>query len=612
LVPDHFFNGVLPEDIFYRDDGAQAMERLKSIYLLASIVLAAVLAAVPAMGQQAAPHDPLAGTVAVVGDVGNCNTYPVPTGTTLTVRQAVINAGLLSESVNVTVIRKAQDRPQWTQPVSATSTDNGEPVERGDVLVVQAMSPLTAAVRKNAALRSNSGVVVVSLEQDGIVIGDVLEQTNNPPPTDGQLRVICRFPGQTPISKAELYHPIAHGDVISISRNNRTVPKGFGSMSPTVSEWKSGGAAAARDPFMPDTVPLSNSTLTGSPSIFQSSQLPTTQEPLMILPVQDGESPKADNLVSDLNGKALTDFVPAISISQSEDVADAGAADNRTGSDSESMSVAPIAPPEIQLEAVTNPLETAFNPWNLVFIGGLLLAGTLILAGTLKPEPDDNTEFSSTSSSTTTSDAMHVGSAAASRRMWTESPRPGNVAMPLSKTSETLAKNEPEIRVRAGVRAAKALVAGHEWFSGDWHGQVVSSAVPSQGETLVALPGNERSEPVSEVLSVKTLSADEQSFSDFEDLLQNRLPIDLCEVQFPLRAALFGKPKGPRRLRIDAAHAAIPAPHMNLSSVKRRELPPVAANVAAGQSAVAHMQPVAESSGSLDRALHFMQERTES
>ena len=332
----------------------------------------------------------------------------------------------------------------------------------------------------------------------------------------------------------------------------------------------------------------------------------------MILPVQDGESPKADNLVSDLNGKALTDFVPAISISQSEDVADAGAADNRTGSDSESMSVAPIAPPEIQLEAVTNPLETAFNPWNLVFIGGLLLAGTLILAGTLKPEPDDNTEFSSTSSSTTTSDAMHVGSAAASRRMWTESPRPGNVAMPLSKTSETLAKNEPEIRVRAGVRAAKALVAGHEWFSGDWHGQVVSSAVPSQGETLVALPGNERSEPVSEVLSVKTLSADEQSFSDFEDLLQNRLPIDLCEVQFPLRAALFGKPKGPRRLRIDAAHAAIPAPHMNLSSVKRRELPPVAANVAAGQSAVAHMQPVAESSGSLDRALHFMQERTES
>ena len=85
----------------------------------------------------------------------------------------MLNAGLLSESVSVTVIRSAQDRAQWTQLVSATSADNGEPVESGDVLVVQSMSPLTAALRKNAALRTDSGVFVVSLEQDGIVIGDV-------------------------------------------------------------------------------------------------------------------------------------------------------------------------------------------------------------------------------------------------------------------------------------------------------------------------------------------------------------------------------------------------------------------------------------------------------
>ena len=584
------------------------MERLKSIYLLASIVLAAV----PAMGQQAAPHDPIAGTVAVVGDVGNCKTYPVPPDATLTVRQAVINAGLVSESVNVTVIRTAQDRPQWTQSVSATSTDDGEPVESGDVLVVQSMSPLTAPVRKNAAVRSNSGVVVVGLEQDGIVIGDVLNATNNLPPTDGQLKVICRFPGQTPIAKAELYHPVAHGDVISVSSSNRAVLKGFGRRSPAVTEWKGGSSTVARDPFLPNSVPSSNPTLTGSHPMFPPLQLPASQEVSMIVPMQGGESTEAGGIVAIIDGKTHSDFVPALPVSQSGDVADADAADNKISFDSKSPSVAPIAPSEIPIEAVTNPTEPAFNPWNLVFIGGLLLAGTLILAGTLKPEPDDNTEFNGSPSRTTTSDGMPVVTAAAMRRMWTRSPRSSNVALPLSQTAETFTKDAPESQVGAAVPVAKALVGGHEWFSGDWHGQVVSGEVPSQGETKIALSANERSEPVSEVLSVKTPLADEQSFSDLEDLLQNRLPIDLCEVQFPLRAALFGRPKGPRRLRIDAAHAAIPAPHLKLSPDKRREQTPAAANAAAAQSAAIHTPSVVEASGSLDRALHFLQERTES
>ena len=55
----------LPEHILYHDDGVQAMERLKSVYLLAMIALAAV----PAVGQQTSPHEPSNGTVAVVGDI---------------------------------------------------------------------------------------------------------------------------------------------------------------------------------------------------------------------------------------------------------------------------------------------------------------------------------------------------------------------------------------------------------------------------------------------------------------------------------------------------------------------------------------------------------------
>ena len=87
------------------------------------------------------------------------------------------------------------------------------------------------------------------------------------------------------------------------------------------------------------------------------------------------------------------------------------------------------------------------------------------------------------------------------------------------------------------------------------------SPVSGQG-TLSWLQSRPQGTGLATEKSVKALSADEQSFSDLEDLLQNRLPIDLCETQLPLRVALFGKPAGPRRLRIDAAHTAIPAPHM--------------------------------------------------
>ena len=58
-----------------------------------------------------------------------------------------------------------------------------------------------------------------------------------------------------------------------------------------------------------------------------------------------------------------------------------------------------------------------------------------------------------------------------------------------------------------------------------------------------------------------------------EDLIQNRLPMELSETQLPLRINLFGKPEGPRRLRIDAAHSTIAPPHMASAAAraKRRE-----------------------------------------
>ena len=107
-----------------------------------------------------------------------------------------------------------------------------------------------------------------------------------------------------------------------------------------------------------------------------------------------------------------------------------------------------------------------------------------------------------------------------------------------------------------------------------------------------------------------------KDFSDLEDLLQNRLPIDLCQVELPLRISLFGRPAGPRRLRIDAAHSRVPAPHMNMSSERRRdESVTVSAQRSAfempSQEEQAGETKSAATSASLDRALHYLQDRTD-
>ena len=569
------------------------MERLKSVYLLAIIVLEAG----PAVCQQPRPNDPRAGSVVVIGDVERCQTYPIPIGSTLTVRQAVLNAGLLSDIVKVTVIRSSQDRAQWTQVISATSADSVERVKNGDVLVVQSMSPLTAGVKSNAALRTDTGVDVVGLEEDGIVIGDVLKATNNLSLADGQLKVICRFQGQSPITKAELYHPIAHGDVISISRGNRTTLNGFGSMLPSVSEWKSSSAAETQDSFIPNAEPSNNSPFSSSEPTSQPFRFPSPTTGPMLLPIQEAATPEAEVAEGEDDADISAIVVPAFTISQSEDVADAAAADSHVNSASDTSTVAPIAPQEMQIDAVNDSTSTAFNPWNFVFIGGLLLAGTLILAGTLKPEPDDNTEFSHDASRTTNLNAVPTP-----QRKFTESPRKPNLVPPATETAMPSVVIESEIGKAAAAEPAKALVAGHEWFSGDWHGPVDTSNLQQRDESSVSYSATSSS-------SSKDVEAviDDAGFSDLEDLLQNRLPIDLFETQLPLRVVLFGKPAGPRRLRIDAAHSTVPAPHMNSAANTRREQP-----VAATTAAAPHTQTVVDSSGCLDRALHFLQERTES
>ncbi len=628
------------------------------------------LTAGPVLAQQSASSPPPAGFVAVVGDVEHCGNYPVPGDSPLTVRQAVQNAGMVSDSVNVKVIRATQDRAQFTQVISASSFDNGEPVENGDVLLVQSMSPLKAEVRKNAALRTNSGVIVVGLEEDGIRIGDVLLYAQTEPPSDGQIRVISRFQGQPPILKAELYSATSHGDVISISHDNRQVLKGFGNMAPSVSEWKNTSAA------LPSTLTSDASSYTGvdfshpaDSSNSQSFEFPASPADTMFLPVSGDDTLESSAFATDADDES-TAPTNALPISQSEDVADTTnetTADDKISFASESDDIAPVAPAEIKTGLVAATRSSNFNPWNLVFVGGLLLAGTLILAGTLRPDPDDNGKFIETAVRESIANSKRFNSTPTAPQKPTASPMwqtTQKAELPTEKSEEVMKspiasaaaefEKSAEIQTAAPATIANSLVARHEWFGGDWNGRVVqSNDVPNETAACVdsivnvAIPEAPAfQECVAEIQKTETstksvteeLSAadvivndtaameivsvnadsvasadavtnenkDQSEMSALEDLLQNRLPIDLCEAQLPLRIALFGTPTGPRRLRIDAAHKTVPPPHVNLTADKRREQ-----QVAAIASA-APKQSTADSSGGLDRALHFLQERTES
>ena len=645
------------------------MERLKTRILLVVIGLTAG----PILAQQLASSPPPQGFVAVVGDVERCQNYPIPADSALTVRQAVQNAGLVSEKVNVKVIRATQDRAQFTLVISASSADSGEPVEDGDVLLVQSMSPMKSEVRQNAALRTDSGVVVVALEEEGIKIGDVLLYAQTAPPADGQIKVISRFQGQPPISKAELHSPTVHGDVISVSLDNRRVLKGFGNMAPSVSEWKNQNAAlptpltTATSSDTGISFPLSNVT-----SNLQPFEFPSSPANSMFLPVPGDNTPESSAFASDVEGESSTS-TNALPISQSEDVADIAretTADGKIAFASESTAIAPIAPAEIKTGVVTATKSSSFNPWNLVFVGGLLLAGTLILAGTLRPDPDDNSKFIETAARESIAISKRLSSTQSDTQTPAASPiwqTTQKVELLAEKSEEviksTIASTATELEKSAEIQTTvpaktetteNSLVASHEWFGGDWNGRVVSSddirkhstpcvdsiinveisKAPAFQKSLAEIQKTETStKSVAKELSAADVMSDataaleivsaiaeivaigdadtkqiesQSTTSALEDLLQNRLPIDLCEAQLPLRIALFGTPAGPRRLRIDAAHKTVPAPHVNLTADKRREQP------ATVTAAASPKQSIADSSGGLDRALHFLQERTES
>jgi hypothetical protein len=634
------------------------MGRLEIVLLFAAIAVIAQTASgqSQAISSEQTTGPSQAAAYVVIGDVQNCDYYPLHPSTATTIREAVSAAGLLNDSSNVAVLRGTQEQAVWTQIISSGVADSGEKVLAGDVLVVQSLQPVKAERRQNAALRTDAGVIIVALADESIAVGDVLQQTGNLAAASQNVRISFRFQGRTPTVNAALTDRVFHGDVISISQTSRRTLKGFGKMSPAFSEWAAPGTAAplvsdnakSQVPLTPMSLP--SQTQLQMPNLFDQN-LAQPAEPVDPAEEANG-SPQGDSLSADSSSGFSVQPISQAAPSSAVEAADMAA---------------PAPPVEIPIADVSSLEQQASGPgfWNLVFVGVLLVAGILILAGSLKPDDEHTTE--------------HTGSAEQSRAAVPPltlfngpSSPPEEISIPagaeqvakkLSIGSRHFAASGTTVSIAEthtlpAPTPKTALVAAHEWFGDEWRNQasvgMTASAPLMELPVMPAICKPEKAEDFSttqhslagsgdSIAEAATITPPPRSVSaqssgsidqrhavsveskapfqsevtnvlpaaeqidGLDELLQNRLPVDLCAAQLPLRVSLFGKAAGPRRLRVDAAHTRVPAPHINVGAERKREEPAMATI----SDRIAERTTIAET-GSLDRALHNLQDRIDS
>ncbi|MCH2200564.1 MAG: hypothetical protein MK102_01230 [Fuerstiella sp.] len=202
-------------------------------------------------------------------------------------------------------------------------------------------------------------------------------------------------------------------------------------------------------------------------------------------------------------------------------------------------------------------ISAAAPVWNGIFIFGLLGSVALILTGWLKTHRESSPVETQTTDSQFDLQSLQEISA-------TQAPD-----MSASITHDTVdsASRPPELTTQEGSPS--------------------DQSPPSAPVTDKADPDDK---PSSKVVN------------DLEDLIRNRIPIDIQQADLPLRVTLFGRPLGPRRLRIDAPHTRIDTP--KFATVSRTE-----GTSPQKSSSTSSLDQERRDGMSLDRALNSLNEQ---
>jgi|GEM_PF-1740692 len=511
----------------------------------------------------------------VLGDVARPGKFAVQAETT--VRGAVAGATPLGDSVNVTILRQGQQRAQWSRAIRMSAADTTERVTDGDVLLVESLSPLNQQPARNAVVRSAGVTTVVSLEDNGVTVNDVLVGLGIPAGPGARLSLSARLRSQPPMNPASLSTVVQHGDVISVSQADPSAEQSTversntAAVRPAFSEWGGTVSPAAPVPQVPPIPNMSAASAgqpaTGMPGMSlrpDAAGLPLTSGAdagqaaagLGFGGGSDGYPEPTQGAAGGI-GSGLPPAVPdresrelltleeqlrmqPIAGELSTNVAAGGAAVPEPPAVASDRNVVTLAVPEpgkvtSAPRAVSQAVNAAGNQLlNGFVVAALLLSGCWVLA-----------------KSVTVS-----GHVISDRRVEAVA---GPVMGPQPQVPQPMV-NQPVVNqpiVNQPIVNQPVLAA--------------SVCEPPAQVSVVAPPGE------ISILRGGALAADMSSWSavpgglsslsaaavrdGIEDLLRNQVPVESSAVRLPAGVQIYGRPNRPQVLRLDAPHVAVSGPH---------------------------------------------------
>lgn len=561
--------------------GCDAMDRLKTLFIFAGLLTTSSVHA-----------DTVRYTIA--GDVPKPDTIEVDQN--LGLRELLLHSG--SNAPGKAVIIRGSSHLAFVENVFADSAGPGSILVDGDVVVFH-RDQTTATMARHVILLGGDVPTFARLEAGEYQLGALLNVLGRAVPAGNCVDVLRTEMGGTRRLHLPLHETVVHGDVLLLP------------MTAT-------GTSRSRQrvqnyplTLLSDSAPLqirSASTIDSSlPSAPVASAGSDTHSAMV--PLQSPDDTSNDSADDDFSDVPLTTVALETPLGATDGGTPVLELPSSGPADSEPMTVA--SPP-----AVVPPL------WNGLFIFGILGAVLLIVTGWLKVRQEQEAQISPPRMTTWPLQTTHSvsESAAPFTSSWTATPASPSVEIPLpvgATTVTTMAAEQipvsAEIAAPGLVRGAPAkksapksqIVKDDEWYGASWR---------EASAAAVAVPGNMakgeiEAEPTAEddVIPIAMPSEQPEASSspmstadDLEDLIQNRLPVDLQQAQLPLRVSLFGRPAGPRRLRIDSAHKQLAAPHFAADSHQQH----IAESVGAATDGGSDMKASGSSDfASLDRAL---------
>ena len=593
---------------------------------LFSLVLATLMTLlVSSVGAQA--QDTAYYTIA--GDLPQPQACGFPAGQQVHVLELLAKAGLPAPEGNALVLRGLPIRRVFSENLWPQMTHQGTVLVPGDVVVFRSLKP-SAAIQKNALLIADGLPEIVRFKEgDGILIGQVIDARSGLP---HQLSVTRTDFGTAHDIVLSPRDEIQHGDIIriqddsnqgglrisSIAHSSVKAASESTTQEHTLRIPAESDTAISADP-VEDFLPATNATVPGQPEMS----------------IDESPAATANNVLHTVSYEGVSEET------------------SQPGTDAASRASAPLG---------NSPLASAnMTKWNALFLLGLVFALGLIVIGWVKTQQERQAESMATRNSQILSGIAEQEFIAAEKRPSKNGDKEfsGDVAsvgfVPETTQHETVTNDDvavlsvgiecsgPEIQsdclavsdelgaaiTRAEDQPAIAtetrqqerpLVSEHEWFGGDWFNsreEIVSvdNHKSSHQNDNLSTPGRNSltdDSPVTE--PARNLSED--CWSDLEDLIRNRLPIEIKQTDLPLRIALYGKPSGPRRLRIDSAHAQIAPPHMTTGARTPRHREPGTAETSNSGVDIHTVNsvktPGSNDSGRFDRALNFLEELADS